>query len=32
VKWPEFKKEHLHEAIREFSKRDRRFGNINDKA
>ncbi len=30
VKWPEFKKEHLHEAIREFSKRDRRFGNIND--
>jgi undecaprenyl diphosphate synthase len=32
VKWPEFKKEHLHEAIREFSKRDRRFGNINDQA
>lgn len=32
VKWPEFKKEHLHEAIREFSKRDRRFGNIHDQA
>ena len=32
VRWPEFKKEHLHEAIREFSKRDRRFGNINDQA
>jgi undecaprenyl diphosphate synthase len=32
VKWPEFKKEHLHEAIREFSKRDRRFGNINEQA
>jgi undecaprenyl diphosphate synthase len=28
VKWPEFKKEHLHDAIREFSRRDRRFGNI----
>ena len=32
VKWPEFKKDHLHEAIREFSKRARRFGNINDEA
>ena len=32
VRWPDFKKENLHEAIREFSKRDRRFGNINDKA
>jgi undecaprenyl diphosphate synthase len=30
VKWPEFKKEHLHEAIREFSRRDRKFGNINE--
>jgi undecaprenyl diphosphate synthase len=30
VKWPEFTKEHLHEAIREFSRRDRRFGNIRD--
>jgi len=32
VKWPEFKKEHLHEAIREFSARDRRFGGLNDEA
>jgi undecaprenyl diphosphate synthase len=32
VRWPDFKKENLHEAIREFSKRDRRFGNINDPA
>jgi len=30
VKWPDFSKDHLHEAIREFSQRDRRFGNIND--
>jgi undecaprenyl diphosphate synthase len=30
VKWPEFTKDHLHEAIREFSRRDRRFGNIAD--
>jgi undecaprenyl diphosphate synthase len=30
VRWPDFKKENLYEAIREFSKRDRRFGNIND--
>ena len=32
VKWPEFAKEHLHEAIRDFSRRDRRFGNISDPA
>jgi undecaprenyl diphosphate synthase len=32
VKWPDFRKEHLHEALREFSKRDRRFGNISDEA
>jgi undecaprenyl diphosphate synthase len=32
VRWPDFRKENLHEAIREFSKRDRRFGNINDQA
>ncbi|HLY72956.1 MAG TPA: isoprenyl transferase [Planctomycetota bacterium] len=32
VRWPDFKKENLYEAIREFSKRDRRFGNINDQA
>ena len=30
VKWPDFSKENLHEAIREFSQRDRRFGNINE--
>ena len=30
VKWPEFTKERLHEAIREYSGRDRRFGGIND--
>ena len=29
VKWPDFSKDHLYEAIREFSQRDRRFGNIN---
>jgi undecaprenyl diphosphate synthase len=29
VKWPDFSKDHLHEAIREFSQRDRRFGNVN---
>jgi undecaprenyl diphosphate synthase len=32
VKWPEFTKEHLHEAIRDFSRRDRRFGNVSDEA
>jgi undecaprenyl diphosphate synthase len=30
VKWPEFKREHLHEAIREYSQRDRRFGGIHE--
>ena len=29
VKWPEFTKERLHEAIREYSGRDRRYGGIN---
>ncbi len=28
VRWPDFTKDHLHEAIREFSRRDRRFGTI----
>lgn len=28
--WPEFTKEHLHEAIREYSRRDRRFGGVNE--
>lgn len=32
VKWPEFTKDHLHEAIRDYSQRDRRFGNISDPA
>ena len=26
--WPEFKKEHLHEAIQAFSSRERRFGGL----
>jgi undecaprenyl diphosphate synthase len=30
VRWPDFQKEHLHEAIREYSQRDRRFGNVNE--
>jgi undecaprenyl diphosphate synthase len=28
VKWPDFTKEHLYEALREYSRRDRRFGNV----
>ena len=32
VRWPDFKKENLHEAIREYSKRDRRYGNIHEQA
>ncbi|MBI4564348.1 MAG: isoprenyl transferase [Planctomycetes bacterium] len=28
VMWPEFKKQHLHEAILDFSRRERRFGAI----
>jgi undecaprenyl diphosphate synthase len=32
TKWPDFKKEHLHEAFREFGRRDRRFGAIRDEA
>ncbi len=30
VKWPDFHKEHLHEAIRDYSRRDRRFGGIHE--
>ena len=30
VQWPDFRKAHLHEAIRDFSRRDRRFGAINE--
>lgn len=28
--WPEFDRPHLHQAIRDFSARDRRFGGLND--
>jgi undecaprenyl diphosphate synthase len=28
INWPDFKKEHLHKAIRDFQNRDRRFGGI----
>ncbi|MFD3156554.1 isoprenyl transferase [Haloimpatiens sp. FM7330] len=28
IKWPDFKKEHLHRAIYDFQNRDRRFGGI----
>ena len=28
--WPDFDREHLYEAIRDFQKRSRRFGNIED--
>jgi undecaprenyl diphosphate synthase len=30
VRWPEFHKEHLHEALRAYSQRDRRFGGIHE--
>jgi undecaprenyl diphosphate synthase len=30
VMWPEFKREHLHEAILDYSRRDRRFGQIRE--
>jgi undecaprenyl diphosphate synthase len=30
VMWPEFKRGHLHEAILDYSRRDRRFGQIRD--
>lgn len=28
IKWPDFKKEHLHQAILDYQKRNRRFGGI----
>lgn len=31
VLWPDFRKEHLQEALLEYLKRDRRFGKINEK-
>jgi undecaprenyl diphosphate synthase len=30
VYWPDFNREHLYEAIRDYQKRDRRFGSIED--
>ena len=30
VKWPDFRKQHLFEAIHDFSRRDRRFGAIRE--
>jgi len=30
LRWPDFHKEHLHEAIRDYSRRDRRFGGIHE--
>jgi undecaprenyl diphosphate synthase len=30
VRWPEFTKEHLHQAILDYGLRDRRFGGIKD--
>jgi undecaprenyl diphosphate synthase len=32
VLWPDFRREHLAEAIREFQRRDRRFGAVDDGA
>jgi undecaprenyl diphosphate synthase len=31
VYWPDFSREHLYEAIRDYQKRDRRFGRIEDR-
>lgn len=31
VNWPDFKPDHLLEAVRDFQKRDRRFGGLNQK-
>jgi undecaprenyl diphosphate synthase len=28
IKWPDFKKEHLHQAISDFQRRNRRFGGV----
>jgi undecaprenyl diphosphate synthase len=30
VCWPDFGESHLHEAIREFARRDRRYGGLNE--
>ena len=29
VLWPDFRRRHLYDAIREFQRRDRRFGAVN---
>ncbi|WP_125153739.1 isoprenyl transferase [Clostridium rectalis] len=31
IKWPDFKKEHLHKAIYDYQNRDRRFGGVKHK-
>jgi undecaprenyl diphosphate synthase len=28
--WPDFSREHLHAALRDYAKRDRKFGGLND--
>jgi undecaprenyl diphosphate synthase len=28
IKWPDFRKEHLHQAIFDYQKRDRRYGGV----
>jgi undecaprenyl diphosphate synthase len=28
VLWPDFRREHLYDAIREFQRRERRFGTV----
>jgi undecaprenyl diphosphate synthase len=28
--WPDFNREHLHAALRDFAKRDRKFGGLGD--
>ena len=30
VMWPDFREDHLHEALREFSRRNRRFGGVQE--
>jgi len=30
VLWPDFRKEHLHEALEAYARRERRFGGVND--
>jgi undecaprenyl diphosphate synthase len=30
--WPDFREEHLHEAIQDFNRRERRFGGLKTRA